>query len=56
MKYTKILTDVIKYINKKKKTSDEWIFGYYCCDIYFIYKNMPYIEYRQQSILLEKII
>ena len=39
MKYTKILTDVIKYINKKKKTSDEWIFGYYYCDIYFIYKK-----------------
>lgn len=39
MKYTKLLTDVIKYVNKKKKTSDEWNFGYYGSDIYFIYKK-----------------
>ena len=39
MKYTKILTDVIKYVNKKKKTSDEWNFAYYGSDIYFIYKE-----------------
>ena len=38
MKYTKILTDVIKYVNKKK-TSDEWYFGYYSNDLYFIYKK-----------------
>ena len=47
MKYTKILTDVIKYVNKNKKTSDEWNFGYYGSDIYFIYKN--YAIYRIPS-------
>lgn len=47
MKYTKILTDVIKYVNKNKKTSDEWNFGYYDSDIYFIYKN--YAIYRIPS-------
>lgn len=39
MKYVKILTDVIKYVNKKKKTSDEWYFGYYESDLYLIYKK-----------------
>ena len=49
MKYTKILTDVIKYVNKKKKTSDEWNFAYYGSDIYFIYKK--YAIYRIPSVL-----
>lgn len=39
MKYTKILTDVIKYVNKKKKDSNEWDFGYYDNDLYFIYRT-----------------
>ena len=47
MKYTKILTDVIKYVNKKKKASDEWNFAYYGSDIYFIYKK--YAIYRIPS-------
>ena len=44
MKYAKLLTDVIKYVNKKKKTSNEWGFGYYNNDLYFIYKT--YAIYR----------
>ena len=39
MKYTKILTDVIKYVSKKKKPSNEWNFGYYDSDLYFIYRT-----------------
>ena len=38
MKYTKILTDVIKYVNKTKKASNEWDFAYYDNDLYFVYK------------------